>query len=130
MNTFFRIQLPTGEGIYRNLISETKYPEDFNDDSRHPRPACDSLLKANAPELFDADYGWFTGSEWIFGFSSLAQLRSWIYRDSHIQFFHELGFELLEMSGDIRAGNAQAIIFQPTATVLSTKSLLTLLPPQ
>jgi hypothetical protein len=121
---FFRVENEDHEGMYRgkNYLRSDDY--EFSE-TLHPCPRFDELLKLNAPHLFDG-WGW-KGTEFIFGFDSLAQLRRWIYSNQILELLHSRGFFLSEMFGEVIVGNTQAVIFEPTAKRLNKKSLLTLL---
>lgn len=125
MNTIYRIQDAEGRGPYRGTCDIQCW---FNDSERHPIPMRDSKLRKTASHLFDTEcYTTFDAPDFIFGYSSLDQLRAWFYKDEPLRILHDKGYKLLHLEGECYHGNSQAVINKTTMKVLSKTSLLTLL---
>ena len=94
---------------------------------RHPSPSEDSRLweglkqKENdsLPDL----------KQYLFGFSSIAQLRAWFFDDEVLRHLHEKGFVLVEFDCKIVNGNSQVVSLKEDVAAASKKesSLLSLL---
>ncbi len=77
---------------------------------KHPSPSRDSALWQG---LKDAQKCGPTGypdvRPYIFGFSSLEQLRAWFFADEVLKYLYENGFRLYSSNAQRIAGNSQAI---------------------
>ena len=129
MSTIYRIEDIKGRGPYRGVCD---IQSAFDDEPRHPVPRNDSKLCETASHLFRKDpygpYGAiFDAPNFVFGYSSIKQLRAWFYKDEPLRILHKNGYSLLHLEGECYHGNSQAIINKTTMKVLSTTSLLTLL---
>jgi len=95
---------------------------------RHPIPQDDTMLMNALREggglckWSGAIYG-----RYVFGFSSVAQLRNWIYKDSWIQALSDEGMFLSVYDGETYFGNTQAVINYKTAKLVTRVPLDTLL---
>lgn len=120
-STVYRIEDADGDGVYRGAVSLYNYPQfnEFSQDRRHPVPREDSKLMnalpktAKEPDEFSRDLmtirrKWI--ESFIFGFSSLGQLRAWFYDDTVLEWLHDNGFKLVAYEGVAYHGNAQSII--------------------
>lgn len=88
----WRIEDESGVGMYSSYYSLSwglAYPHDY----RHPMPYEDSLLRENMRSSF-LEEDLYDISNYIFGFTSLEQLRCWIYSDSWLKDLHYRGFIL------------------------------------
>lgn len=86
-NGIYRGGDETGSGFYDVIGSVETNP-------RHPPPHHDSKLLEGVMEFFEVDEEdalTFFGS-FIYGFESLAQLHSWIYKNEWIRGLYEKGF--------------------------------------
>jgi hypothetical protein len=92
-------------------------PLDEGASSRHPTPLGDSLLCksiANSCKTCNVLLHLTKHKEYRYGFSSLEQLRSWVYKDEWLSFYHNRNFALVEYDADIAyQGNTQCV-FIPT----------------
>lgn len=124
MNTFLRIEhKDTGRGMYVNGGGMSYLPYTIYDiqaharadngrPPKHPNPRDDSLLVQNFKSKgLDLNAHLY---DFIFGFSSMEQLRTWMYDDRWLATLHKNGFVLCEYEGEIIHGNAQAIIRNST----------------
>lgn len=104
MTTVYRIEDSEGRGMY--YYRNTRNPISY-EPARHPVPGCDSLLMASGFPLY--------GSQHLnYGFISIEQLRSWIYRDEWLLGLHELGYVLAVIESDeVYVGNTQAVFLRP-----------------
>ena len=122
----FRIQDACGKGSYRNKdwpgVEEISSWDSLN---RHPMPQDDSKLREENKDLFmDSWCGLvFNASRFIFGFSTIEQLRSWLYKDEWLENLFLSDFYLVELEGDVRHGNTQACIDSRTMKVIATHSI-------
>ena len=105
---FFRIQGPDGRGPYGSKPVNIFAQMDFQTElERHPAPKldsklCDSFQKKTNRHLQDF-------SDYVFGFTSIAQLSAWFYSYSIIEWLAGHGFVLLVSDVEIIEGNAQAL---------------------
>ena len=104
--TFFRFEDKRGDGPYRsfgpNLESDCPF---WEASSKHPIPEADSLFQSNFSQDGDFDD---TIENFLFGFSSMAQLRSWFYDDRVLKWMAQNGFRLWSAEVPVINGNAQA----------------------
>ena len=131
----FRIEDEKGCGVYRgetNLYNYRKYG-DFTRDRVHPVPKCDSKLMQSIPKcgkrldcfgVEEPKFKWIFN--FVFGFSSIEQLRAWFYEDEVIEWLHENGFSLVVYEGIAYHGNCQSIVRQGSKQIQKL-SLTTLL---
>ena len=113
-----------GRGMYQSgygLHSCKSYKTEF---SRHPTPFDDSLLRDN---MRAAGIG-FDFTSYIFGFISIEQLRSWLYRDEWINYLIKNDFILRVYMGEVIVGHTQAIIKDVSKELFTEISLRELLP--
>jgi hypothetical protein len=109
--TFYRIQNATGAGPYRsNCLVVAGFTMDKWTGPRHPSPLQDSELTKNFKLKYIRDTGYSMDLRpFLFGFSSIAQLRAWFFDDDVLKYLHEKGFTLVESNCEIVAGNSQAM---------------------
>ena len=70
-------------------------------------------------DIFADDTCWrFKEGNFIFGFSSIDQLRRWLYDDAWLKGLNEKGFVLSIYEGDVRHGHTQAVINKETAVLI------------
>ena len=126
----YRIQNNKGEGMYHGGAARMVSRDtgiDLYTRAKHPNPSDDELLIANAPHLFEGEYYLdFYAKHYIFGFSDIDQLKRWIVSPKIIKGFHDLGYYIVRMQGEVHHGNTQAVILASSAAVLETILLDTL----
>lgn len=125
MNKIYRIEDADGKGVYasgKNWIGKSESNRGFPD--RHPVPSRDLKLKMENPDLFCRDGYYFIGLEFIFGFSSVEQLKKWFLDESWLLSLHINGFVLAIYSGEVRIGDTQAVIKKETACLVEKISIL------
>lgn len=99
------------------------------DSQRHPMPSKDSLLVYDFKAHFNPDEhtNFDVPEHYRFGFSSISQLRAWIYDDDWMIDLHDCGYHLsiYEMERNAAAiGYSQVMFNKDKATLLRTQSLL------
>lgn len=95
--------------------------ESDKNSSQHPVPHQDSKLVDENKDLFVCpSYGEyrFYSRKFIFGFSSIEQLRRWIYNDAWLKSLDEKGYVLSIYEGDVRHGHTQAVINRDSAVLI------------
>ena len=108
--TIYRIETPEGEGMYHSGASEVT--SNLHHPYRHPEPDEDDLL---APVLISKSGGsehiaWYALRNYYFGFSSVEQLRRWIYQDEWLRGLHNDGLVITVIeSDDVLLGHTQAM---------------------
>lgn len=116
----FRIENLEKRGIYRGPDWDGVY-ETVSASSRHPAPHKDSKLLDENKDLFcsiDIDEWRFLADEFVFWFSSIDQLRRWLYNDAWLRSLDEKGYMLSIYEGDVRHGHTQAVIDKSTAQLV------------
>jgi hypothetical protein len=114
MDTFYRLELPNRFGYYFMRLSVIR--KTFNlypiNEQTHPLPQNDSKLVENLSKVsYDYASGIKNNEKWRFGFSSVAQLRSWFYNNEALALAHAEGVHLaIYKVPRIVRGGAQAII--------------------
>lgn len=113
----YRIEGVNGGGIYRGEYSRQN-PMSWVE-SKHPAPWRDSLLvhnsnrkRGDAFDITDSFDTWFSEENYIFGFASTEQLRSWVFVDLWLWLMQERGFRLAVMEiedDDVIVGHTQCI---------------------
>lgn len=124
-NTIFRIETGDGSGMYRGPDWDGEFETGAATD-KHPCPHNDSKLVDENKELFYSigDNEWrFDASEFIFGFSSVDQLRRWLYNDSWLESLDKEGFVLSIYEGDVRHGHTQAVINKATSKLVAKHNI-------
>ena len=120
-NRIFRVETVEGKGIYRGPDWDG-VDESGSDSSKHPMPHKDSKLLDENKDLFyhigDGEYR-FLDYDFIFGFSSIDQLRRWLYNDEWLSGLDRQGFVLSIYEGDVRHGHTQAVINKDTAVLVA-----------
>jgi hypothetical protein len=111
----YRIEDVTGGGIYRGDLSG-KNPMTIWSSDRHPAPRNDSLLVSGINGLRSDDEiswcvsDWIQYHDFIFGFASVDQLRSWVHKDRWLWLMQERGFHLAVFDvEDVIVGHTQCI---------------------
>ena len=111
---FYRIQDADGVGPFWGKANLYDCPV-WSEDDRHPLPYRDTKLKESIEketgETF-SEVTIFKGrfQEFVYGFSSLEQLRTWFYNDEIIKWLAANGFILAESSDcESISGNSQAV---------------------
>lgn len=114
-----------GAGMYMGATRQAGIHMD--DDRAHPLPCEDSGMPEGAIQWL-RKHGHGGSKRARFGFSSVAQLRRWIYKDEWIARLGAVGCELVEYdAGTCYAGHTQAMFDIHDAVVLSRKPLTSLL---
>ena len=120
MTAFYRIHADDNilVGMYSSYASEnmpaTIYEKEC--ETKHPAPRNDSLLVKTYMEFLEAS-GASTDAAYIeiggsgyYGFSSLDQMRRWVYQDEWLEQLDEEGFVISKFElEDVIVGNTQAI---------------------
>ena len=124
MNRIFRIESVEKRGMYcghmwdgiRGVIKLSE---------RHPDPHKDSKLLNENRDLFcfSINGPYFKAYKFVFGFSSIDQLRRWIYQDSWLKSLEESGYMLNIYEGDVRPGYTQAVINSHTAALIESHKI-------
>ena len=123
MQTVFRIQhKDTGKGMYRHTgrclasICSSSYDVEYD---RHPTPWEDSKLTDSILEKYDSVGSViYNESPYLYGFISVDQLRSWLYRDEWLLGLHNEGYILIVVeTDDVYTGNSQAVFTAPNGYV-------------
>ena len=111
IKTIFRIESAKGIGLYAYSKALHFAHGTLVDRHRHPTPSDDSLLVANVRKA--SSFKFFHIEEYMrFGFCSVEQLRSWIYKDEWLVKLHEYGLKIAEYklyNENVHEGNTQAI---------------------
>lgn len=115
----FRIEDANGKGMYGGgMWDQVVGPHGEPD--RHPCPNEDSRLWGNYLKRPEVVY------DFHFGFSSIAQLRAWLYQDEWLERMHELGGVLKVYDVDdehVVLGNAQVMFLKGQARACTRYSL-------
>lgn len=115
----FRIEDANDDGMYGGGMWD-KAVGARADTKRHPCPQDDSRLWWNylkRPEVV---------RDFHFGFSSISQLRAWLYKDEWLERMHELGGVLKVYDVDdehVVLGNAQVMFLKEQANSFERRSL-------
>ena len=125
--TIFRVIGESGKGMYRD---DDTYQVMVDADlgcsiKTHPCPAQDSLLVENLKpyNAFDR-YDYFIADQFVFGFSSVEQMRRWLFNDGIIRRLDAAGATVIEMTGLVIEGHTQAVIEAETAIEINRWSLV------
>lgn len=99
------------------------------DAQRHPCPSKDSSLVYDFEAHFNPDEytDFYVPEHYRFGFSSMSQLRAWIYDDDWMIDLHDSGYHLsiyeIERSA-VAIGYSQVMFNKDKAVLLRTQSIL------
>lgn len=113
MTVIYRLETTSGIGVYRSDARDfIKF-----DESRHPAPCHDSLLMENL--------GGNRIRHYHFGFISIAQLRSWFYRDECLRIMnkHRVVMSVYEAE-EVYIGNSQLVFNRKSAKLVSQNNLI------
>lgn len=108
----YRIEDSAGYGAYRHNSSYK-----FEDDTRHPGPRRDSLLRPAWESLYLAG----AHHPYIFGFRDMAQLRYWFHLNEWLEELYTDGFAVTvyEVPDDcVHIGYTQAIFLKEAAELV------------
>lgn len=111
MQLIYRVQVPNSDTslYYNNDLWHVK--DRMQTSHRHPSPWQDAALR-------DAWAGLDGKHNYIFGFSTIAQLKSWIYRREMRRDLEEAGFRVVVyQTDDYFLGDTQAVFRKSTAIV-------------
>jgi hypothetical protein len=118
----YRVENKLDQGMYTGAYSLCDIM-DTRSTPRHPTPNNDSGLSDDYWEFMDKT------AQYRFGFSTLAQLRSWLYDDEWLRALHGWDYRLsLYDAKKAIVGNTQALFDLAGAVRTSQRSLLTLIP--
>lgn len=124
MPSFYRLENELGDGVYqmglREIFARHVATGTVAND-RHPMPWDDSKLVDNAWKQGDI----VRDSKWRFGFSSIAQLRSWFYDDKLLLDLSAVGVCLSLYDVPLLDGHSQAIA---EGKHLTGKNLIAIVP--
>lgn len=125
----YRIEDEDGGGPYRGDNSHLNPFGSTSASDRHPLPVDDSLLQESirfrmGRDLSASDATWihwssFLESDFIFGFTSIDQMRNWVYKDEWLYTMDKNGFFLSEFNvpkHHVCVGNTQAVFRRKEAT--------------
>lgn len=111
--TVYRIEhKETRQGMYfgpRSLynIANACGDDIYGEHSRHPHPMEDSVLMAT-------DIPRYATAHLNYGFASIEQLRSWLYKDAWLVGLHAAGYVLAIIeSEEVYVGSTQAVFLRP-----------------
>lgn len=114
----YRVEQENGRGMYVDNKDDT-YSSEMTEAMRHPIPSEDAALRDawNALSLSQFKY--------CFGFSSLEQLKSWIYRSDWRAAINADGFKVAAYeTTDFLVGDTQAVFRKATARLQFSISIL------
>lgn len=121
--TVYRVENANGEGMYRNRVfSDRDCPlNDCYDMYRHPMPSSDDALCKSIGT--DMVY-WH---RYHFGFSSISQLKNWLYTDDVRSKLANAGFviSVYECETEFH-GDTQAVFIRDTARKVAALNLETI----
>ena len=115
MSKFYRIQNKEGQGPYSSAVSlrDSNINWENYSENKHPAPCSDSLLWQNLKcKLHCGPIGHPDVRPFIFGFSSIDQLRAWFFNDEVIKWMVAHGFSLWESGCEPVQGNSQAVLLK------------------
>lgn len=109
----FRIENAQGSGMYRGGGASLGNCPIYEQNERHPMPFDDSLLISKCGDNVQ-DSLWSENSIpakiFSYGFGSIDQLRSWLYKDEWLTWMAENNFVLLEIDASVaHVGYSQAV---------------------
>lgn len=113
MKLIYRIENKRGRGMYYNGDEgcQVRY---MMQEERHPPPTSDVKLRGVWEKLYWNGEHQF----WQFGFNSLDQLRSWVYKQEWRWELHDAGFAVYAYAAtDYHLGDTQAIMIKPALPV-------------
>lgn len=109
----YRVESKRGTGMYVNS-SCWSVKEAMQEYERHPDPTQDAGLRDVWRDLY---YG-HESTLFSFGFATIAQLKSWIYRDDWRQILHDHGFAVYAYNAKTyHLGDTQAIFIKDSLPV-------------
>lgn len=108
--TVYRVENSLGAGMYRGKV-EVNALKEYDDDMRHPMPWYDSKLMRSLDSAGHVSgYDAVIWSPWRFGFSSLEQMRRWLYNDRMRYELQDAGFFVAVYESDEEHhGDTQAV---------------------
>lgn len=113
----FRVENADGVGMYR---SDNRIGRAMQDPQRHPLPDEDAMLRHAWSVLQETHQSHM----FLFGFSSIPQLRSWIYDERVVDSLGEAGFMLAVYScEEYYLGDTQMIFRRETAELVGRTQL-------
>ena len=125
MSKFYRIENKAGHGPYHsNSLFTAGFKMEKYSGDRHPSPSQDSALWEGLKAAQNCGSTGFPDVHpYIFGFSSLEQLRAWFFADEVLTYLHEQGFRLYESEVERIAGNSQAICLKENWAAAEKKEI-------
>jgi hypothetical protein len=108
----------TSVGMYRSVMAGA-----LDDTARHPTPSKDSGLIYNGYD----HYARTDRRDFYYGFSSIEQLRRWVYPDQWLRSLHEEGYVLSTFQSLGYTGYTQAVAHKDHMEIIETTSLLDLI---
>lgn len=119
MPLVYRIEMPNGVGMYRCYLA---CADDIQDDMRHPTPTEDAELWP-----FWKDMGYRERGQMRFGYATIAQLKSWVYKKSWRKKIKDHGLVVsVYRARFVRVGSAQAVFRLRTAKKIGEIDILDL----
>lgn len=121
MAIIYRVERENGGGMYYTNSDDITF--EMQDSMRHPPPHKDAKLKKAWGKLCDGD--WSYKSSWSFGFSTIEQLKNWIYQTEWREILTNLEYYVVSYNAkEYHFGDTQAIFRKETANRLEVKTLL------
>lgn len=119
MPLVYRIEMPSGRGLYRCGLP---CDDELEDDMRHPTPSDDAELW---PYWKGMDYR--ERDQMRFGYATIAQLKSWVYKKSWRKKIKDHGLVVsVYRARFVRVGSAQAVFRLKTAKKIGEIDILDL----
>lgn len=125
MALVYRVENADGDGLYHGAVWPKRWSNSGSKASRHPHPRYDAGLKKALGNWDD----WAQGGHYEklrFAFATLAQLKSWLYRDTWRAEFEAGGYHVAVFEVPESAyvyGDTQAIFDLARATRIDTLKL-------
>ncbi len=111
----YRIEDSEGDGMYWSEDAIARDLDLYELDGRHPPPHKDAILSSIWPALDDGSHK--------FGFTSLEQLKCWVFSKGARQQLADAGFTIAVFEAEAYAGDTQVIYVPETRVDLDTLSL-------
>lgn len=114
----YRVEKENGQGLYR----DNDYPFSYEmvDSMRHPLPSDDALLS-----IFWNALSYESMAKFHFGYSSIEQLKSWVYRTSWREEIDKAGFRVnVYETENYKTGDTQAVFVKSKSKFVNSLSLL------
>ena len=124
---FYRVEDPSGYGMYSSPLDPMVSSEMNGDPQRHPKWQDDSRLSDEVCREFGVGYNpkdWEVEELWRWGFCSMEQLKFWIYRDEWQEELTNCGFRVAHLRAEGLHGDTQGIFDPTTREDITSYSLM------